>query len=143
MVETTFAIIKPDAVAAGHTQAIIDMIKDNGFIILDQQSMVMSDAQARRLYDVHKARSFFGEMLEFITSGPVVLLALQRENAVKAWRDLMGATNPAEAAQGTVRKLYGTSIGNNAAHGSDSVENARQELGIFFPELAFLICISE
>jgi len=135
MIERTFAIIKPDAVAAGNADKIINMITDNGFTIIEKREMTMPLEDAKKLYDIHKERPFFGEMLEFITSGPVVVLTLEKENAIKAWRDLMGATNPADAAEGTVRKLFGANIGNNAAHGSDSAENAKAELAIFFPNL--------
>ncbi|NRB21843.1 nucleoside-diphosphate kinase, partial [Candidatus Dependentiae bacterium] len=128
MAERTFAIIKPDAVAAGNADKIMDMIKDNGFTIVEKLTITMPLEDAKKLYDIHKERPFFGEMLEFITSGPVVIMALEKDNAIKAWRDLMGATNPADAAQGTVRKLFGIDIGTNAAHGSDSADNAKAEL---------------
>jgi nucleoside-diphosphate kinase len=133
--ERTFAIIKPDAVRADNSDNIIKLIKANGFQILDEKEIEWTREQAEVFYDIHKERPFFGELVEFMTSGPVVMLVLAKENAVNAWRDLMGATNPAEAADGTVRKLYGTSIGNNASHGSDSVENAKIEIGLFYPEL--------
>ena len=133
--EKTFAIIKPDAVKANHSDDIIRLIKANGFHILEEEEIEWTREQAEVFYDIHKERPFFGELVEFMTSGPVVMLVLAKENAVNAWRDLMGATNPAEAADGTVRKLYGTSIGNNASHGSDSAENAKIEIGLFFPEL--------
>ena len=133
MVETTFAMIKPDAVRGGNSGKIIDMIEDNGFTITHMKKIHMSPEQAQELYAVHKERPFFGEMVEFITSAPLIVMALENENAIKAWRDLMGATNPADANAGTVRKRFGESIGNNAAHGSDSSDNAKLELGIFFP----------
>ena len=135
MAERTFAIIKPDAVAAGNADKIMDMIKDNGFTIVEKLTITMPLEDTKKLYDIHKERPFFGEMLEFITSGPVVIMALEKDNAIKAWRDLMGATNPADAAQGTVRKLFGIDIGTNAAHGSDSADNAKAELAIFFSNL--------
>lgn len=135
MAERTFAIIKPDAVAAGNADKIMDMIKENGFTIVEKLTITMPLEDAKKLYDIHKERPFFGEMLEFITSGPVVIMALEKDNAIKAWRDLMGATNPADAVQGTVRKLFGTDIGTNAAHGSDSADNAKAELAIFFSNL--------
>jgi len=113
----------------------MDMIKDNGFTIVEKLTITMPLEDAKKLYDIHKERPFFGEMLEFITSGPVVIMALEKDNAIKAWRDLMGATNPADAAQGTVRKLFGIDIGTNAAHGSDSADNAKAELAIFFSNL--------
>ena len=135
MIERTLAIIKPDAVAAKNTGKIIDMIEANGFTILRMQKLKMAEEHGKVFYAVHKERPFFGELVDFISSGPVVVLALERENAVQAWRDLMGATNPKDAAEGTVRKLYAESIGKNAAHGSDSAENAAQELRFFFHDL--------
>jgi len=133
--ERTFAIIKPDAVKKGLTGKIIDMIESNGFNILRMQKLRMAKDQAEQFYGVHKDRPFFGELVEFITSGPVVVLALEKENAIKAWRDLMGATNPAEANEGTIRKLYAASIGENAVHGSDAPETAQEELKFFFYDL--------
>lgn len=130
--EITFAMIKPDAFFAKNVGNIIAMIENDGFTIRGMHMINMTQKQAEQLYAEHKARPFFGEMTQFITSGPMIVLALEKEDAVKAWRDLMGATNPAQAAEGTVRKKYGKSIGNNAAHGSDSKESAARELGIFF-----------
>lgn len=135
MTERTFAMIKPDAVAAKNSGKIIDMIEQNGFTILGMRKMTINKAKAEEFYAVHKERPFFGELVSFVTSGPVVVLALERDNAVKAWRDLMGATDSRKADKGTVRNLFGTDIGKNAAHGSDSVENAQLELKLFFPEL--------
>lgn len=133
--ERTFAMIKPDAVKKELTGKIIDMIENNGFNILRMQKLRMAKDQAEQFYGVHKDRPFFGELVEFITSGPVVVLALEKENAIKAWRDLMGATNPAEANEGTIRKLYAASIGENAVHGSDAPETAQEELKFFFYDL--------
>lgn len=133
--ERTFAMIKPDAVAAGHTGAIIETIEQNGFKIVGMRKTTLPRETVEKFYAVHKERPFFGELVTFITSGPVVLLALEKDNAIKAWRELMGATNPAEAAEGTLRKRFGTTKGNNATHGSDAPETAAYELGIFFPEL--------
>lgn len=135
MSQLTFAMIKPDAVRAGYTDEILDLIEENGFEIVGKEYRTIDKATAERFYAVHKERPFFGELVEFITSGPVVVLALQKENAIADWRTLMGATNPAQADEGTIRKLYGTSIGENAAHGSDAPDTARYELGIFFPDL--------
>lgn len=135
MPEKTFAMIKPTALQDGHSPAITDRIKKEGFNILAQEQTQLTRKQAEELYAVHKERSFFGEMLGQITAGPVVLMVLEKENAILDWRNLMGATNPADAAENTMRKLYGKNIGENATHGSDSVENARTELGIFFPDL--------
>lgn len=134
--ETTFAIIKPDAVKAGHRDAIINRIKEEGFTIVGTKDMQLTQELAQEFYAVHKERPFFNELVEFMTSGPVVVMALQKENAIKAWRDLMGATNPAEAADNTLRKLYGSNVGENATHGSDAPETAKQEIALFFPELA-------
>lgn len=134
--ERTFAMIKPDAVAANNSGKIIDMIENNGFTIVGMRKMRIDKNKAQEFYAVHKERPFFGELVSFVTSGPVIVMALEKDNAVKAWRDLMGATDPLKADAGTIRKLFGTSIGTNAAHGSDSVENAQQELKLFFPELA-------
>ena len=133
--ERTFAMIKPDAVKKELTGKIIDMIENNGFNILRMQKLRMAKDQAEQFYGVHKDRPFFGELVEFITSGPVVVLALEKENAIKAWRDLMGATNPAEANEGTIRKLYAASIGENAVHGSDAPETEQEELKFFFYDL--------
>lgn len=135
MIERTLAIIKPDAVSKKLTGKIIDMIEQNGFTILRMQKLRMGTDHAKTFYAVHKDRPFFGELVDFMSSGPVVVLALEKENGVKAWRDLMGATNPAEAASGTIRKLYAESISKNVVHGSDSAENAVQELRFFFHDL--------
>lgn len=135
MVERTFAIIKPDAVAAKHIGAIIETIERNKFTILRMQKVQLARVQAEQFYAVHKERPFFGELVEYMISGPVVIMALEQENAIQNWRDLMGATNPEKAAPGTLRKMFGTSIGNNATHGSDSATTAAQELKFFFPDL--------
>jgi nucleoside-diphosphate kinase len=128
----TFAIIKPDAVAAGNAGAIITMIEKAGFKIKGMRLQHLTLKEAEGFYAVHKGKGFFDELVAFMTEAPVVLLALEKENAVQSWRDLMGATNPDKAAEGTVRKLYGASIGRNASHGSDSDENAAIELSWFF-----------
>jgi nucleoside-diphosphate kinase len=135
MSNLTFGIIKPDAVAKGHTGKIIDKILANGFKIRGMKLIHQSKKQAEGFYAVHAERPFFGELTEFMSSGPCVVLALEKDNAVKAWRDLMGATNPAEAAEGTLRKEFAGSIGENAVHGSDSDENAAIEVGYFFSKL--------
>jgi nucleoside-diphosphate kinase len=128
----TFAIIKPDAVAAGNAGAIIALIQQNGFKILSLRTQHLSRKEAEGFYAVHKGKGFFDELVAFMTEAPVVLLALEREDAVLKWREVMGATNPEKAEAGTVRKLYGTNIGRNASHGSDSDENAAIELAWFF-----------
>lgn len=135
MMETTFAIIKPDAVKAHNTGKIIDMIEKHGFEIVRMQKLQLTPAQAEQFYAVHNQRPFFGELVAFITSGPVVVMALRKENAIKAWRDLMGHTDPAKADEGTIRKLFGANIGSNASHGSDAPETAKMELQQFFPDL--------
>jgi len=134
MIQTTFAMIKPDAIEAKNAGKIIDLIEKNGFEIVRMEKIMLSKELAEEFYAVHQERPFFGELVEFVTSGPVIVMALEKENAVQAWRDLMGATNPANAAEGTVRKLYAQSIGKNAAHGSDAPETAEDELGLFFSE---------
>ena len=130
--EHTFAMIKPDAIAAKHSGKIIDMIEQNDFTILRMHKVHLTQEGAEAFYAIHKEKPFFKELVEFVISGPLIIMALERDNAIKTWRDLMGATNPAQAAEGTVRKLYGTSIGNNAVHGSDAPETAAYELGLFF-----------
>jgi nucleoside-diphosphate kinase len=128
----TLAIIKPDAVAAGKAGAIISMIEKNGFKIRAMRLQHLTRAEAEGFYAVHKGKAFYDGLVVFMTEAPVVLLALERENAVAQWREVMGATNPEKADAGTVRKLYGTDIGRNASHGSDSDENAGIELAWFF-----------
>lgn len=128
----TLAIIKPDAVAAGNAGNIIAMIERNGFKIRAMRMQTLTRAQAEGFYAVHRGKGFYEELVEFMTEGPVVLMALEREDAVAKWREVMGATDPAKAAEGTVRKLYGTNVGRNASHGSDSDENAAIEVSFFF-----------
>ena len=135
MSNLTFGIIKPDAVKNGKAGAIIQKIVEAGFRIRGMKLIHQSLKQAEGFYDVHKERPFFGELTEFMSSGACVVLALEKENAVKVWRDLMGATNPSEAAEGTLRKEFATSIGENAVHGSDSEENAAIEIAYFFSKL--------
>jgi nucleoside-diphosphate kinase len=133
--ERTFAMIKPDAVAAKNSGKIIDMIEAHGFTIVGMKKAQLDQKKAGEFYAVHKERPFFGELVSFVSSGPVVLLALEKDNAVKAWRDLMGATDSRKADKGTIRNLFGTDIGKNATHGSDAPETAQVELALFFPEL--------
>jgi len=130
--ERTLGIIKPDSVAGGHTGEILAMIEAAGFRILGMRMTRLSKLQAEGFYAVHREKPFFASLVEFMTEGPVVVLALERENAIKAWRDLMGATNPAKADEGTIRKKFGTAIDRNAAHGSDAPETAAYELAFFF-----------
>src|SRR3954465_14735378 len=131
-VERTFSIIKPDAVAAGHAGEILAMLQKAGFKILGMRMTRLSEAQAQAFYAVHKERPFYSGLVKFMTEGPIVVLALERENAVKQLRDVMGATNPANAAEGTVRKRFATDIERNCIHGSDAPETAAQELAYFF-----------
>ncbi len=130
--QKTFAIIKPDAVAAGKAGAILADIQAAGFTIKAMRMTRLSKPQAEGFYAVHKERPFFGGLIEFMTEGPVVLLALEAEDAIKKWRDTMGATNPEKAAEGTLRKKYGINIERNATHGSDAPETAAFELAYFF-----------
>jgi nucleoside-diphosphate kinase len=130
--EKTLCIIKPDAVRNQNIGNIVAMIQKAGFRILGMKQMTISKAVAGEFYAVHKARPFYGELVDFMSSGPIVPIALEKDNAVADWRTLIGATNPAEAADGTIRKLYATSVGENA--GSDSVENGLREVGFFFRE---------
>ena len=133
-VERTLSIIKPDAVEQNNIGNILAMIQGAGLKILGMHMLHLSRDQAEGFYEVHKARPFFGELVEFMTRGPVVVTALEADDAVARYRKLMGSTNPAEADAGTIRKAYGTDIGENACHGSDSVENGRIEVAYFFPE---------
>ena len=131
----TFGIIKPDAVRAGKQGSIIQRISDAGFKVRGMKLIHQTKKQAEGFYAVHAGKGFYEELTEFMSSGPCVVLALEKDGAVKAWRDLMGATNPAEAAEGTLRKDFATSIGENAVHGSDSDENAAIEISYFFSKL--------
>ena len=131
----TFAIIKPDAVSAGHTGKIIDRIIAGGFGIRALKLIHQTRKQAEGFYEVHRGKPFYDGLTEFMSSGPCVVMALEKEGAVKAWRDLMGATDPAKADEGTIRKEFGGSVGENATHGSDSDENAAIEISYFFSQL--------
>ncbi len=131
--QTTFAIIKPDAVKAGYTGKIIQRIEEAGFRIRAMQLRNLSQHDAEGFYAVHRERPFFVSLTAFMSSGPVVVLALDAPDAIKKWRTLMGATDPAKADAGTLRKDFGASIENNATHGSDAPETAAFELGYFFP----------
>jgi len=133
-VERTLSIIKPDAVEQHNIGNILAMIQSAGLEVVGMRMLHLSRAQAEGFYEVHKDRPFFGELVEFMTRGPVVVSALQGDDAVARYRTLMGATNPEEADAGTIRKAYGTDIGENACHGSDSVENGKIEVAYFFPE---------
>ncbi len=132
-VERTFSILKPDATQRNLTGAINAVIEKAGLRIVAQKRIRMTRQQAEAFYAVHKERPFFGELVEFMTSGPVVVQVLEGDNAVAKYREIMGATNPAQAAEGTIRKQFAQSVGENSVHGSDSVENAKIEIAQFFP----------
>ncbi|THD80886.1 MAG: nucleoside-diphosphate kinase [Phenylobacterium sp.] len=134
MTERTFSIIKPDATKRNLTGKINTVIEDAGLRIVAQKRIRMSDAQAKTFYEVHAERPFYGELVEFMTSGPVVVQVLEGEGAVAKYREVMGATNPAQAADGTIRKLYANNVGENSVHGSDSQDNARLEIAQFFTD---------
>ena len=131
----TFGIIKPDAVRAGNTGKIIDRIISDGFRLRALKLIHMTLEEAEGFYAVHRGRPFFPELTKFMSSAPCVVMALEKEGAVKAWRDLMGATDPAKADEGTLRKEFANSIGENAVHGSDSEENATIEIAYFFSQI--------
>jgi len=134
-IERTFSIIKPDATRRNLTGAINALIEKSGLRIVAQKRIHMTTAQAETFYGVHKARPFFGSLVAFMTSGPVAVQVLEGENAVAKYREVMGATNPANAAPGTIRKEFAESIEANSAHGSDSLENAATEVAFFFSGL--------
>jgi len=131
-IERTFSIIKPDATARNLTGAINAMIEQSGLRIIAQKRIRIARDQAETFYAVHRARPFFGELVDFMVSGPVVVQVLEGENAIAKYRDLMGATDPAKAAPGTIRKAHARSIGENSVHGSDAAETAAQEIAQFF-----------
>jgi nucleoside-diphosphate kinase len=131
-IERTFSIIKPDATARNLTGAINAMIEQSGLRIVAQRRIRITREQAETFYAVHRARPFFGELVDFMVSGPVVVQVLEGENAIVKYRDLMGATDPAKAAAGTIRKAHANSIGENSVHGSDAAATAAQEIGQFF-----------
>ncbi len=132
--ERTLAIIKPDAVAAGHAGKIIDRIISEGFAVRAMKLVQLTKREAEGFYAVHAERPFFGELTEFMSSAPCIPLVLERADAVAKWREVIGATNPADAAEGTIRQQFATSMGENAVHGSDSPENGMIESSYFFPE---------
>ena len=130
----TLAIIKPDAVSMGYASTISDRIIKEGFIILGTKQIKMSLSQSEGFYTVHIGKPFFEELTRFMSSGPCIVLALEKENAVVSWREVIGATNPEDADEGTIRKEFAKNVGENAVHGSDSDENATQEIAFFFSE---------
>jgi nucleoside-diphosphate kinase len=135
MSNRTFTMIKPDAMKNGHAGAILDKIIKDGFRVVALKMTKLSAEKAGEFYAVHKERPFYGELVEFMSSGPIIAAILEKDNAVASFRKLIGATNPAQADEGTIRKLYATSVGENAVHGSDSDENAAIEGGFFFSGL--------
>jgi len=134
MSERTFSILKPDATRRNLTGKINAVIEDSGLRIVAQRRVRLSKADAERFYDVHKERPFFGELVEFMTSGPVVVQVLEGDDAIARYREVMGATNPANAAPGTIRQLYAESFTGNSVHGSDSPDNAKVEIAQFFSD---------
>lgn len=135
MSNRTFTMIKPDAVRAGNIGNILQMITDAGFKIISMKYLQISLQQAEKFYEVHAGRPFYGELTQFMSSGPIVAAILEKENAVADFRKLIGATNPAQAEEGTIRKRYASSVGENAVHGSDSDENAQIEGNFYFSTL--------
>lgn len=132
MLQKTFAIIKPDAVAAKNAGKIIDRIEAEGFTIKAMKKIHMTKKVAEKFYYVHRERPFYNDLTDFMSSGPCIVMCLEKEEAIKGWRELMGATNPEAAENNTLRKLYGKNIDNNAVHGSDAPETATEELSFFF-----------
>jgi nucleoside-diphosphate kinase len=130
--QQTFAIIKPDAVASGHTGKILGMIEAAGFRVKGMKMLRLSKQQAEGFYEIHRERPFFSGLVTFMCEGPVVVMVLERENAIKHWRETMGATNPDQAAEGTIRKHFAKNIERNAVHGSDAPETAAVEIPFFF-----------
>jgi nucleoside-diphosphate kinase len=130
--ERTFAIIKPDAVAAGHAGEILAIVEQAGFRVLALRMTRLTEPQAKGFYAVHAEKPFFAGLVKFMTEGPIVVMALEREDAIRQWRETMGSTNPANAAEGTIRKRFATSIERNSVHGSDAPETAGTELRFFF-----------
>ena len=133
-IEQTLSIIKPDAVERNLEGEIKEMFKSNGFQILKEKKIQIEKAEAEKFYKVHETKPFYNDLCEYLSSGPIVVMLLQKENAVKGNRELMGATNPKDAEEGTIRKKYGISIDKNSVHGSDSRENAEKEISFFFKD---------
>ena len=133
--QKTLSIIKPDAVKAGHADEINLMIKNSGLKILKKKELQLSKEEAKKFYSVHSDKSFYNELCEFMTSGPIIVQMIEGENAIELYRKVMGATNPNEADENTIRKRFATSIQENAVHGSDSKDNAIKELNFFFKDI--------
>ena len=131
-IEQTLSIIKPDAVERNLDNEIKEMFKNNGFKIVDEKKIQIEKVEAEKFYKVHETKPFYNDLCAYLSSGPIIVMILEKENAVLANRDLMGATNPKDAAEGTIRKKYGISIDKNSVHGSDSIENAKIEIDFFF-----------
>ena len=132
--EQTLSIIKPDAVERNLENEIKEIFKNNGFKIFDEKKIQLEKSEAEKFYKVHETKPFYNDLCEYLSSGPIVVMILEKENAVLGNRELMGATNPQEALEGTIRKKYGISIDKNSVHGSDSVENAKIEINFFFKD---------
>jgi nucleoside-diphosphate kinase len=130
--QRTLCIVKPDAVEKRRAGAILARIEESGFRVLAMRMRHLTRAEAEGFYEVHRQRPFFGELVQFMTRSPVIVAVLEKDEAVTGWRDLMGATDPAKAAPNTIRKLFGSNVGENATHGSDSLENAQREIAYFF-----------
>ena len=133
-IEQTLSIIKPDAVERNLEGEIKQMFKNKGFKILKEKKIQIEKSEAEKFYKVHETKPFYNDLCEYLSSGPIIVIVLEKENAVKGNRELMGATNPKEAEDGTIRKKYGISIDKNSVHGSDSVENAKMEIEFFFKD---------
>ncbi len=133
-IEQTLSIIKPDAVERNLENEIKEIFKNNGFSILNEKKIQIEKTEAEKFYKVHETKPFYNDLCEYLSSGPIVVMVLEKENAVLGNRELMGATNPQEAAEGTIRKKYGISIDKNSVHGSDSIENAKIEIDFFFKD---------
>ena len=132
--EQTLSIIKPDAVERSLENEIKEMFVKNGFTIINEKKIQIEKSEAEKFYKVHETKPFYNDLCSYLSSGPIVVMILEKENAVRGNRDLMGATNPKEASEGTIRKKYGISIDKNSVHGSDSVENAKIEIDFFFKD---------
>jgi nucleoside-diphosphate kinase len=132
-VERTLCILKPDAVEKRRAGAILQRVEEGGFKVVALRMAHLTRREAEGFYDVHRQRPFFGELVQFMTRSPAILAVLEREDAVAGWRDLMGATDPAKAERGTIRQAFGSNVGENATHGSDSLDNAKREIAYFFP----------
>ena len=136
--ERTLAIIKPDAIARGVSGEILSLIEQNGFTVRGMKMLRLSRAAAEEFYAVHRGKPFYAGLVDFMTEGPVIVMALEREDAIAKWREVMGATDPAQAAEGTIRRRFGTAVKRNCTHGSDAPETARAEIGWFFAETELL-----